>query len=413
MFTAQRDVYPAGHFSSFVRASTAECPHSDRRWADDRSTLFASRAWFDHWLAAFGTADSGLWSPRHSESDYQIPYRIESRRVGPVSLRVAVGAANSYTPQFDIVGTGAASIADLQRMMRELRVSALIFPFVSRHSMIARIHSGSARTFGTFLDACETAATVDSTGSWNAYVKSRGKARATAWRYNERRALKAGGSFEVLVSWDDVARVWDDILAVEASGWKGRGGTAIRQVPEARTFYEKLCRDLADAGKLRVFLHWRDDRIIAFKVCTLHAGRLSSLKIGYREEFSRDSPGQVLRYWAVKWAFEQPDVALFDMLGPLSDDKLRFSTALEELHSLYVFAPNVGGALALLRWSVGPRLKQWCRSVSTQRIRRFEANPLQERLELCRKHHRKIFATVAGNLRRKLWRHRRIVSLSI
>src|SRR5512143_2105330 len=106
-------------------------------WAGEDSTLFASRTWFEHWLAAFGDAESGVWSCGPGESDCLIPYRIESRRVGPITLRVAVGATNSHTPQFDVVGCRGPGISDLHRMMRQLGVSALVLPVISLDSKLA------------------------------------------------------------------------------------------------------------------------------------------------------------------------------------------------------------------------------------------------------------------------------------
>jgi len=146
-------------------------------WADEGSTLFSSRAWFDNWLAAFGDASSALWSSGPRESDYQVPYRIERRRFGPVVLRVAVGATNSHTPRFDLVGGGTPSAADALRMMKDLGVSVLMFPFVSLDSKLAKALAPPTRGFGTFVDACELASIIDCTGPWEAYVESR-KTRA-------------------------------------------------------------------------------------------------------------------------------------------------------------------------------------------------------------------------------------------
>jgi len=347
-------------------------------WADEGSTLFSSRAWFDHWLAAFGDASSALWSSGPRESDYQVPYRIERRRFGPVVLRVAVGATNSHTPRFDLVGGGTPSAADALRMMKDLGVSVLMFPFVSLDSKLAKALAPPTRGFGTFVDACEVASVIDCTGHWEAYVESR-KTRAAEWRAKERRALKAGNRFQVVSSADDLARVWDDVLAVEASGWKGREGTAIRQVPQAKKFYDVVCRELAIGGKLRLFLQWRGDRIIAFHLCTLHGGRLSSLKSGYAEEFAKESPGQVVRWWMVKWAFENPDVRVLDFLGPVTQTKRQWATGYEELFTFYAFRRSAAGAAGWFRWSAGPRLKQWWKRISTKKADNAIETPEQER----------------------------------
>ncbi len=345
-----------------VRAMpNAELMSARPAWADDSSTLFASRVWFERWFEAFGPAEHGQWDSPDGVSPYGIAYQIERRRVGPLTLRVVSGAVNSYTPQFDVLGSGAPSRSDLTQMMKELGASVLVLPLVARNSRLLRALDSSAFRMGTFLDDCEAAPLIDCTGSWDAYLATRRPSQRSEWRDKERRLLKAGGRLEVLSSWEDASSVFDDLLSVEASGWKGRNGTSIRQVPQARTFFEGICRDLASARKLRVFLLRFESRVIAFKICTLHAGRLSSLKAGYSEEFAKYSPGVVLQLWVSKWCFEQPDVDIFDFLGPATANKLAWATRVEELYTLYVFRPTLSGALAWLRWSAGPRIRQWFR----------------------------------------------------
>jgi len=333
-------------------------------WAGDDCTLFASRRWFEHWLTAFGDANSGVWASGPAEPHCLIPYRIESRRVGPITLRVAVGATNSHTPQFDVVGSRGPGVSDLHRMMSQLDVSVLVFPVISLDSRLAKALALPTPQRGLFLDDCEVASIIECAGDWEAYVETRSRKRTAEWRSKERRALKAGDRFQVVASPEGLGQAWEDLLAVEASGWKGREGTAMRQQPAVRKFYDAVLPDLAAAGKLRLFLHWRGSRIIAFHLCTLHGGRLSSLKSGYAEEFAKESPAQIVRWWMVKWAFENPEVRIVDFLGPLTETKRQWSTGVEALYTLYVFRRSPGGMLGWWRWSAGPRLKQWWKRAS-------------------------------------------------
>jgi CelD/BcsL family acetyltransferase involved in cellulose biosynthesis len=159
------------------------------------------------------------------------------------------------------------------------------------------------------------------------------------------------------LTWDDVSAIFDELLLVEASGWKGRGGTAISQSTATRGFYEGLCKEFATLGNLRVFLYLREDKIAAFHICLLHAGTMTSLKIGYRQEFAKESPGQVLRLWVLQWCFAQTDVRVFDMLGPSSENKLRWATGVEDLYTIYVFESSLRGWAARARWQFAPGLK--------------------------------------------------------
>lgn len=335
--------------------ATGKYQVTEEEYIDD--TLFSSLTWFDHWLSAFGEADSGYWSPPGKERTLRIPYLIQDRKIGIFQLRVAAGAANSHTPRFDACGRGLPTPGDLLDMIASLKVSGLVFPYITDDSKIGLLAQGHGGGW-TFLDDCEIAPYIDCTGSWEAYLESRGKSRRTSWLYYERRALKSGSCFENLDRWEDIAANLDEVLEVEASGWKGKEGTAIRQSVPVLNFYRNFAEDFARQGKLRLFLHRRDGTIIAFQLCTLHAGVLSCLKIGYREELAKESPGQVLQLWIVKWAFEQEQVRIFDMLGPASETKMRWATGQQSLKTLYVFRRSPGGAILWLRYSLLPRLKQ-------------------------------------------------------
>ena len=330
-------------------------------------TLFASRIWFERWLASFGGERSGWWRPPVSAS-YELPYVLRRSRIGPFAVSVAWGAANFHTPRFDVCGGGTPTPEHVHLMLRELEASVLVFPLVSRGSKIARAAERASRDLWLFRDFCESAPFIDCAGSWEGYLASRGKTRSREWRYNERRAANAGMSVAMLSFWSETAPILDQMLAVEASGWKGELGSSISQSARLRTFYEEVCRDFASLGAIRVFLLWSAERIVAFQICVLHAGTLTSWKIGYLAEFAKYSPGQVLQMHILRWAFMQADVLIFDMLGPVSPTKMKWATGIDELSTIYVFRRSAGGAIARLRWQIAPRLKSRLARASEARV---------------------------------------------
>jgi CelD/BcsL family acetyltransferase involved in cellulose biosynthesis len=326
--------------------------------ADFSETLFATRVWLELWLEYFGGVDSGWWrTPPRGGATIEIAYRVEPRRVGPFRLRVATAAANSHSPRFDVHGTTPPTVEDLAGMMRDLRVDAIIAHYVSSTAKLAHAIDHAGNALASYRDFCEAAPFIDCTGDWEQFLTDRGKTRRKTWHYYERRAEKAGCTFENLTDWTDIAADFDEILQVEASGWKGKGGTSISQDARQREFYAKLCEALARRGSLRVFLLRCEARILAFQICALYAGTLSCLKIGFLEDFAKESPGQVLQLHIVRWAFAQASIRLFDMLGPASETKLKWATGVEELFTYYVFRAGFRGAIARFRWQIGPQLK--------------------------------------------------------
>ncbi len=86
----------------------------------------------------------------------------------------------------------------------------------------------------------------------------------------------------------------DAFLTVEASGWKGRAGTAISQSPALIRFYRTLIPRLARLG----WLEWHhleiDGRPAAVHFATRLGRSLVLLKIAYDESFARLGPGNLL-----------------------------------------------------------------------------------------------------------------------
>ncbi len=348
-------------------------PHAH---ADVSETLFATRVWLELWLEYFGRADSGWWqAPSRDGAVVEFAYQIERRRVGPFQLRIATAAANSHSPRFDVHGGTPPTVGDFASLMRDLRVDAIIAHYVSSTARLAHAIDHAGGALASHRDFCEAAPFIDCTGDWERYLTDRGKTRRKTWLYYERRAEKAGSTFENLTDWHDIAADFDEILQVEASGWKGKGGTSIIQDVRQREFYAKLCEELARRGSLRVFLLRCETKILAFQICTLYAGTLSCLKIGFLEDFAKESPGQVLQLHIVRWAFAQPSIRLFDMLGPASETKLKWATGVDELFTYYVFRGGFRGAIARFRWKIGPQLKARLTG-SGKRIARADHPPL-------------------------------------
>jgi CelD/BcsL family acetyltransferase involved in cellulose biosynthesis len=109
-----------------------------------------------------------------------------------------------------------------------------------------------------------------------------------------------------------VARALDDFLALEASGWKGRAGTAARAHDDIRQFMAAAVAGLAGEGKARIDRLLVDARPIAAAV-TLKSGATAwEWKIAYDETFARFSPGFQLLIDVTEGLLGDPAVARAD-----------------------------------------------------------------------------------------------------
>jgi CelD/BcsL family acetyltransferase involved in cellulose biosynthesis len=91
-----------------------------------------------------------------------------------------------------------------------------------------------------------------------------------------------------------VAAAIKDFFVVEASGWKGRAGTAAAGHEELRRFIRAAARSLAGEGQISVNRILLDGRAIAAAIILRSGASAWFWKIAYDEAFARFSPGVML-----------------------------------------------------------------------------------------------------------------------
>jgi CelD/BcsL family acetyltransferase involved in cellulose biosynthesis len=87
---------------------------------------------------------------------------------------------------------------------------------------------------------------------------------------------------------------YQTFLDMEASGWKGKEGSAIAASPALREFYATLATRCAEAGWLEwQFLH-ADGMAMAANLALRMRDAVVIWKLGYNDAYSRYSPGSIL-----------------------------------------------------------------------------------------------------------------------
>ena len=106
------------------------------------------------------------------------------------------------------------------------------------------------------------------------------------------RRLSETGPVSVGSARGEAARTaFADFLVLEASGWKGRGGTALVQNPVELTFGESIVAALAAADGVVIDRIDRGGQPLAMLVNFGVAGHYVTWKTAYDEAFDRFSPG--------------------------------------------------------------------------------------------------------------------------
>ncbi|MBO6635391.1 GNAT family N-acetyltransferase [Parvibaculum sp.] len=83
-------------------------------------------------------------------------------------------------------------------------------------------------------------------------------------------------------------------LDLEARGWKGKRGTALKADPGQRAFFEKICRGAHAQGKLHCAELTLDGKPLAMLASFRASGGVYTFKIAFDEDYSRYSPGALL-----------------------------------------------------------------------------------------------------------------------
>jgi Acetyltransferase (GNAT) domain len=159
-----------------------------------------------------------------------------------------------------------------------------------------------------------------------------------------RKMLEGEGtlSFRVSRGEDGFEEDLETFLKLEASGWKGRDGTAILSRPSTARLYREFARGAAAQGWLRLYLLELDGAAIAADYGCAFAGTGYFLKTGFDERHARLSPGLILRAEVLRSSIEE-GLGGYDFLGDADSYKTRWTAATRPRRQLWAYR---GPALA-------------------------------------------------------------------
>ena len=97
--------------------------------------------------------------------------------------------------------------------------------------------------------------------------------------------------FTVARTTEEVAQAVEVFLALEASGWKGERGTALRQREGDLSFIRSATRGLSETGQCEIVTLHAGETPVAAAVVLRHQDRAFYFKLGIDERFAKFSPG--------------------------------------------------------------------------------------------------------------------------
>lgn len=310
-----------------------------------------TRAWFAAWDAAY------LDGARPLEAG-GIALLDTRAKIGPLAYRLRRSRTNVHTPRFGLLADATLAVADIR--------SALLGPSGVDVAIVDNLPDdaptlAAARAAGMAVAPHALAPVVDCRQPYAAWLARRSKRVRYRWPRQEAHVTgKLGMRYESHERFADLPSLLAEIFAVEASGWKGRAGTAITDSAADTLFYTRLAHLAAAAGALRISVLRQGDRITAFEYGILAGDRLFLLKVGYDEAFEEASIGHVLAAMNIADCCADPRIAWYDKLGngmTPAPYKLRFADGCDTLWRITAYAPTWRGQAVRLHDALRARAK--------------------------------------------------------
>ena len=329
------------------------------------ATPFAHPAWVLPWWQAFG---SGPLVAAVLRRDGDVVGLLPLVETG----RRCRAPANTETPLFEPVAVDADAAADLARALLTRFSRRLVLGPLDPMSPVAQGLLAGATGAGwlhvrrTVL--CSPYLVV--AGRWEDHEARLPAGRRQNLRRRRRRLEEVLGPvvLEVSDGSEHLERDLDDGLRLEASGWKDRAGTAILARPRAARFYQRLAREAADQGWLRLAFLRSGHRRLAFDYSLEHRGVHYLLKTGFDPEFRQFGPGMMLRADMVRRAHED-GLRSYELLGNDDPWKQDWSSGVRERVSLQLIPKGATGRLVWGVEAVGRPLARYVRGATFGRRR--------------------------------------------
>jgi hypothetical protein len=302
------------------------------------------------WSAHFADANTALFELRHAGVlQTMLPMATRTRSMLGLHLRHWASPGNFYWQFGYPIGGGdgakllAALLAQL-RLRRDWDVMDIGPMLVSSPPAAALLSAGQGLGLRPELRARRLHHLVVASGPWASYFAGVSRNLRDTVGNGQRRLQRQGPlSLVAYPGGPDLDAHLHAFYALEASGWKGKEGTAIACNPKTRAFYTGLAHEAAAAGQLQLYEMTVGGRLVAADYCITHGGVVHPLKIAYDPTQARCSPGQVMRWLVLQRLFEQHPGAVYDLGGGDGEHaqyKLRWANGAREYSVLRLFNPT-------------------------------------------------------------------------
>lgn len=199
-------------------------------------------------------------------------------------------------------------------------------------------------------------ASLDATQDGDALLREALGARKLKELRRQRHRLEENGpvTFEVARGRDEIGPALETFLQLEASGWKGKRGTALVQHAGDATFIRRAVPALAETAQCEIISLRAGATAVAAGIVLRHQDRAFFFKLGIDERFAKYSPGVQLTLDLTRHLCADPAIASADstasadhpMINPIWRGRLAIGDVLLPLRRNDPVVTLIHGALA-------------------------------------------------------------------
>lgn len=310
--------------------------------ADADASPFARPGWVCAWADAFGIERDRL---RIATA------RRDGELVGAVPMvakgHVLVAPTNWHTPSFGALARDADARRAVWESVYAERSHAVEAGFLDEQETVLAVAAAHAAGRRVLVRTLTEPPAIALDGTFADYESGFSRNRRKSLRRLWRR-LEAAGRVELEIhdTGADLQRRLDELYVVEASGWKGRAGTAIASAPDTRRFYDDVAGWAARHGWLRLSTLRLDGEAIASDLSLVHGGHWYSLKAGYLENWRAYGPGVLLLHRLVEHCYSD-GLTHLELLGTADAFKDEWATMRRVKSHLAAFRQTPSGTARL------------------------------------------------------------------
>jgi CelD/BcsL family acetyltransferase involved in cellulose biosynthesis len=309
--------------------------------ARSKAPPFMHPGWLRCWWPAFGTGEleiRTLW--RKGQLTAVLPL---GRRRGQVE-----STANYHTPVFGIVAEDQAAAASMARELFRDAPAQVSMTTVAPEEATLRVCQDAAEEAGFRVVTRPHLLSpyVELNYGWNEYKRTLHSHLLRNLRRGRKQLEEQGPlTVEIVTGGALLDERLDQAMQVEASGWKGKNGSAIQSRSHTRWFYREAAHWAAEQGVLRLYLLRLSGKVLTMCFTLQQHGVCYMLKGGYDEAFKRYSPGNILTEALIEDCANR-GITRVEMNGEADTYKLNWATGTRQYMRFEAFAPTAAGQLA-------------------------------------------------------------------